>query len=341
MRAHESTGTARRAGGIATRRRLRQSRRRLSWVAQLVTLVVTVAFLPALRPASTPQAQAAAACPSGGCAVTIDARDLPSDSPLGQFNYIVNVDNTKLPSDPKALSTESNSPIVAEGNQSRNTVNLPAGRYLISVRAVDHKMWGAYVNLPADAAANGTLTVPIALSVQSASNPLPLGKIRVFVFEDNAWTNGAPDTEEGGLQGFKIGLEEQTHSPVTVDYNNQPLCGGDCLTAGDGFVQLNDLGPATYFIDVHPPDQPCNSDPNSRWYQTTTIDGGLQLLAPVEEGSDGTGAPGAQLGGVGAVHHGHVQRPGAGRVRRPVRLHHRPDRLRGTGRRERQLRHPE
>jgi len=295
MRAHESTGTARRAGGIATRRRLRRSRRRLSWVAQLVTLVVTVAFLPALRPASTPQAQAAAACPSGGCAVTIDARDLPSGSPLGQFNYIVNVDNTKLPSDPKALSTESNSPIVAEGNQSRNTVNLPAGRYLISVRAVDHKMWGAYINLPADAAANGTLTVPIALSVQSASNPLPLGKIRVFVFEDNAWTNGAPDTEEGGLQGFKIGLEEQTHSAVTVDYNNQPLCGGDCLTAGDGFVQLNDLGPATYFIDVHPPDQPCNSDPNSRWYQTTTIDGGLQLQAPVEEGSDGTGAPGEQL----------------------------------------------
>ena len=53
----------------------------------------------------------------------------------------------------------------------------------------------------------------------------------------------------------------------------------------DGFIQIDDLGPATYFIDVHPPDRPCNSDPNSRWYQTTTIDGGLQLLAPVEEGS--------------------------------------------------------
>ena len=46
---------------------------------------------------------------------------------------------------------------------------------------------------------------------------------------------------------------------------------------------------------MHPPDGPCNSDPNSRWYQTTTIDGGLQLQAPVEEGSDGTGAPGEQL----------------------------------------------
>ena len=83
--------------------------------------------------------------------------------------------------------------------------------------------------------------------------------------------------------------------PVTVDYHNHPLCGGSCLTDADGFAQIDNLGPATYFIDVHPPDRPCNSDPNSRWYQTTTIDGGLQLLAPVEEGSDGTGAPGEQL----------------------------------------------
>ena len=115
------------------------------------------------------------------------------------------------------------------------------------------------------------------------------------MFQDNAWANGAPDTEEGALQGFTVGLEEQTHSEVTVDYHNSPLCGGACLTGADGFAQLDNLGPATYFIDVTPPDGPCNSDPNSAWYQTTTIDGGLQLLAPVEEGSDGTGAPGEQL----------------------------------------------
>jgi len=264
-------------------------------VAQLVTLVVTIAFLPALRPSLAPHARAAAACPAGGCAVTVDGRDLASGNPLAAFSYIVNVDNTKLPSDPLALSTESNSPIVREGDQSRNTVHLPEGRYLISMRAVDHKMWGKYITLPDDAAADGTLTARIDLTEQSDAHPLPLGKIRVFVFEDNAWANGAPDTEEAGLQGFKIGLEEQTHSAVTVDYNNNPLCGGNCLTAADGFVQVDDLGPATYFIDVHPPDQPCNNDPDSRWYQTTTIDGGLQLQAPVEEGSDGTGAPGEQL----------------------------------------------
>ena len=96
------------------------------------------------------------------------------------------------------------------------------------MRSLDHKMWGAYFTLPDDAADDGTLTVRIDLTVQSADNPLPLGKIRVFVFNDNAWTNGAPDTEEGGLGGFQVGLEEQTGSAVTVDYNNDPLCGGIC-----------------------------------------------------------------------------------------------------------------
>ena len=117
---------------------------------------------------------------------------------------------------------------------------LPDGRYLISVRSLDHKMWGAYITLPDDAADNGTLTVPVALTVQSAEHPLPLGKINVFVFNDNTWTNGAPDTEEAGLGGFQVELKEQTDSAVTVDYNNDPLCGGICVTSNSaatrGFV---------------------------------------------------------------------------------------------------------
>src|ERR1700759_3388302 len=52
-------------------------------------------------------AAAASACPSGGCAVTIDARDFASGNPLASFNFIVNLDNSKLPSDPHGLSTES------------------------------------------------------------------------------------------------------------------------------------------------------------------------------------------------------------------------------------------
>jgi hypothetical protein len=275
----------------------RRPRRLRAGVARAAVLAVVAALTVPLATATSTPATAAASCPSGGCSVTVDARDFASDSPLEHFNYIINVDNTKLPTDPLALNTESNSPIVREGNENRATVDLAPGRYLISVRAPDHKMWGQHISLPADADANGALTTSIALTEQSDAHPLPLGKIRVFVFEDNAWTNGAPDTEEAGLGGFQVGLEEQTGNAVTVDYNNNPLCGGNCLTDSDGFVQADALGPATYFIDVHPPESDCNTDMpgTQQWYQTTTIDGGLQLQAPVEEGSDGTGAPGEQL----------------------------------------------
>jgi hypothetical protein len=313
MRRSAATSIARRlsrihplTGPVRPPQGRRADRLRRDFTARAAVAVLVGALLTPVvgSTALVSPAQAATACPAAGCAVTVDARDFASHTALPHFNYIINVDNTRFvdpktrqPTDPfpKYVTTESNSPIVREGNESRATVNLPAGRYLISVRAPDHKMWGAYITLPDDAAADGTLNAQIELTEQSDAHPLPLGKIRVFVFDDNAWTNGAPDTEEAALQGFRVGLEEQTHSDVTVDYNNNPLCGGTCLTAADGLVTINDLGPATYFIDVHPPDAPCNSDPDSRWYQTTTIDGGLQLQAGVEEGSDGTGAPGEQL----------------------------------------------
>ena len=299
MRAHQKTDRARQGGGISTQRRWRRSRRRLARVAGFVTLVVAASFLPALRPALTPHAQAAASCPADGCTVTVNGLDFSTGDPLATYNFIVNVDNAKLPSDPNSLSTESNSPIVAEGDQDHATVTLPEGRYLISMRSLDHKMWGNYLTLPDAANTSGHVDVNMELTTQSADHPLPLGKIRVFAFNDNAWTNGAPDTEEAGLGGFQVGLEEQTGSAVTVDYNNDPLCGGICKTSSDpatlGFAEIDNLGPATYFIDVHPPAGPCNSNPDSQWYQTTTIDGGLNLMAPTEEGADGTGAPGEQL----------------------------------------------
>jgi hypothetical protein len=278
--------------------------------------------------------QAAAADSS----VTVDAHDLASGNTLGDhggFTYLINVDNAHLGNapDPKngpmLAPTETFSPIVAEGDQDHATMTLPDDctgqvnaalpdpknnnhigcRYLISVRSPDHKMWGKHITLPNDAG-----TVRVDLSEASAARPLPTGKIKFYVFNDNAWTNGAPDAEEittglgpnGGtdMHGFHVTLEEQTNSQVHVDYHNRPLCTapgsvtntpGDCTTQSDGFVQINDLSPATYFLYVTPPSGPCNSNPDSRWIQTTTFDGGLGQQTSVEEGSDGSGAPGEQL----------------------------------------------
>ena len=84
------------------------------WTAWVTALVLAIAFLPAtVWPTTAPRAQAATTC-GAGCHVTVNAQEL-SGAPIANFNYIVNLDNTKLPSDPLALSTESNSPIVARG----------------------------------------------------------------------------------------------------------------------------------------------------------------------------------------------------------------------------------
>ena len=229
-----------------------------------------------------------------GSTITVHAQDLDSGNPLSTFTYLVNVDNARDPHAAAVLDrtgiapTESNSPIAAEGDEgSATTPDLAPGRYLLSVRSPGHKMWGKHVTI---GSADADVTVALR------KTPLQLGKIRVFVFNDSAWTNGAPDTEEGGLAGFHVTLEEQTNSQVSVDYLNHPLCGGTCVTESDGFVEIPNLSPATYFIYVSPPDKACNpSDPDSRWTQTTTIDGGLGLQAGAEEGGDGTGAPGEQL----------------------------------------------
>jgi hypothetical protein len=249
---------------------------------------------------------------------------------LDTFSYLVSVDNTRLARDaahPERQNgiapTESNSPNIAVGDNGHNTVGLPDGRYLISMRSPDHQMWGQHVTVSGGACTAGCASgndVDIVLTEASADKPLPLGSIRVFVFNDNTWTNGAPDTgppgapeTEVGLKNFKVEIYEQTHSLVSVDYHNKPLCSDPypddpapgkwpgCLTDSDGFAMLDKLGPATYFTEVVPPPSCDPNDPRGdkagtgQWVQTTTIDGGLELQTGVEEGSDGAGAPGEQL----------------------------------------------
>src|SRR6476469_7820186 len=159
------------------------SRRPRRKVAVATAFATMAAVLTSLAAPITAQAQAGSCGdpstdPAGSCTVTIDAFDFGSGGPLDSgFTYVINVDNTKLPSDPLGLSTESNSPIVREGDQDRPSVTLPDGRYLVSVRSLDHKMWGAFFTLPDDAASN-SLTLHIALTEQSEAHPLPLGKIR-------------------------------------------------------------------------------------------------------------------------------------------------------------------
>jgi hypothetical protein len=163
------------------------------WTAWVTALVLAIAFLPAVVwPTTAPRAQAATTC-GAGCHVTVNAQEL-SGAPIANFTFIVNLDNTKLPADPLSLSTESNSPIVATGDQSRRTVTLPAGRYLISVRSLDHKMWGNYLTLPDAADASGNVTVNVALFVTQ----LPQAPNMTFFVTGAGPGKGA---DLGGIEG--------------------------------------------------------------------------------------------------------------------------------------------
>ncbi len=223
---------------------------------------------------------------ANAASVTVTAKEyVPSgpDTALSSYTYIVNVDNAKDPMDPNPSNrpgfggTESNSPVVAVGDETTGAFDLPIGKYLVSVRSPGHKMWGKHIVVPDDS----------AVSVSLRPTPIPRGKIKVLVFNDNHWTNGALDAGEVGIKGIHIALYDQGHAQITVDADGKPLCGGQCLTDSDGFVSINNLGPGLYHVMPIPPK-------GSGWHQDTTIDGGFFIPIGVQEDADGTGAP--QLG---------------------------------------------
>ena len=179
-----------------------------------------------------------------------------------------------------SLSTESNSPIVAEGDQDR-THGAPPRRPLpdLGPLARPQDVGQPTSRCPTTrprrhADAHGRPHRAERRPPAAAGQDPRLRLRRQRLDQRRAGHRGG-----AALQGFKVGLEEQTHSAVTVDYNNNPLCGGVCLTATPtASSQIDDLGPATYFIDVHPPDAArATATRTAGWYQTTTIDGGLQL----------------------------------------------------------------
>ncbi len=259
-----------------------------------MTAVVAVAGLACLAPAAL-----------ADTVVHVQGREYLKGAPdpvLDTFTWIVTVDNAKNPLDPNPLNhpglggTESNSPTVATGDETDDTTPpLPAGRYLVTVRSPEHKMWGRHIVVHAD----GTVTANVGLNggpvlandrvrVSLRPWPIPEGVIKVYAFADTAWTNNAPDDAEVGIPNMNVHILDQLHQQVTVDGNGDPICGGHCRTDADGFVVIPHMLPGTYFAEVVPPT-------GSGWIQNSTFDGGPFVMLGVEEGSDGSGAPAEQL----------------------------------------------
>lgn len=90
----------------------------------------------------------------------------------------------------------------------RDSLSLPAGRYLISVLADGFKLDGAHLTVPD----GGT----VAVTVELQPTPLPDATVRALVFHDNARVNSPPDLPaEQGLAGFEGQLTDSLGQIIT------------------------------------------------------------------------------------------------------------------------------
>lgn len=232
------------------------------------------------------------------------------NSGISTYRYLINIDNTGNPFQERAAgcspldngypescdwpsirSVPSSSPIYTSGNQDDfgAGLDLPAGKYLISVMAEGYKMGGAHITVPfVDSG-----TVAVALQ----PNPLPAATMRIKVFEDISPTNGMFDAPaEHGLAGFRAIIND-TLGQISTDIFGNPLCtfydaNGDPLPAvqqvGDacllsdanGDIVIPNLGPLRYDVFVVAPD-------GQVWLETSTLEGSWSWDTWLQEGGTG------------------------------------------------------
>ncbi|QNN51580.1 SdrD B-like domain-containing protein [Nocardioides mesophilus] len=295
--------------------------------ASAVVLALAAALLVMLPP---PQASAA---PSSTLRVQVQsARTEPralggtgvrEGDPVTAYKFLINADNTgstaqRAPSGACSASTpgypadckwpsirelpHTTAPIIAQGTEAdlADGLDLPDGKYLISVLADGYKLDGAHFTVPF------TTTDPVVVEVQP--DPLPDATLRAFVFQDEATTNSAIDNSEDGLAGFQ-GHINDTLGEVTTDVYGNPLCtvyegedpdthvipagsldadgapvvktvGGKCFSDSTGMLTIPHLGSNRYTTTAQPPD-------GQDWIQTTTLEGNHDFDTWMMEGATG------------------------------------------------------
>ncbi len=209
---------------------------------------------------------------------------------------------------PSVRYTPGNVPVVAEGDQSdlnaTSSLDLPAGRYLISTTASDYKIDGAHFTV----AAGGNAEVDVDMQPY----PLPTGTLRARVFKDVAPVDGTYEVgAEPVLAGFTAHLND-VFGEVTTDFYGNRLCtnykrlpadathpdgqvqldgnglpvintanpGGSCKSDANGDVVIPNLGPDRYTLTVVAPT-------GQKWYQTTTLEGNHDWDMWIAEGDSG------------------------------------------------------
>jgi hypothetical protein len=308
--------------------------RRLSrrwWIVALIGLLPVVGYAVAIGlPAS-------AASPDGAITLRVQsartvgaAPEIQLGDPIAKYKWLITRDDVGDPHDtaehclpsragvnstpnfadtckwPSIRTTPGAVPVIAQGSQDDlNTTkaleHLPNGKYLISVTGDGYKIDGAHFVVDG---ATGMVTVAMQ------PYPLPLGTIRIRVFNDSAPVDATYEINaEHGIAGFTAHLADVL-GEVTTDYYGNPLCTtyvhsapdathplgqmvfdagkpvitagsiGKCVSDAAGDIVIPNLGPDRYAAQVVSPT-------GSNWAQTTTLEGGHDWDIWVQEGDTG------------------------------------------------------
>jgi hypothetical protein len=192
-------------------------------------------------------------------------------------------------------------PVIAQGDDSTLSGGtaldgLDPGNYLISVTADGFKIDGEHFTVTD----GGTAHVTVSMQPY----PLPLGTVRLRVFNDSVPVDGTYEVgAESGLAGFTAHLSD-VMGEVSTDYYGNPLCTtyvhdsqgrmvfvddkpqiaagsiGKCVSDANGDVVIPNLGPDRYAATVIPPT-------GTNWVQTTTLEGGHDWDIWTQEGDTG------------------------------------------------------
>ncbi|HJX37022.1 MAG TPA: hypothetical protein VJ714_00350, partial [Anaerolineae bacterium] len=231
--------------------------------------------------------------------------------PITVYKYLINVDNTGDPTQPREpgcspytpgypdtcdwpsiRAVPGSAPIFAQGDQADfagGGIDLPSGKYLISVLAQDYKVGGLHFAVQD---AQG----PFALVVELQPDPLPAATMRIKVFEDISSVNGQFDAPaEQGLAGFAAVIND-TVGQISADVFGNPLCTrydpvtqeplpdvileGCLISDANGDMVIPNLGPLRYDVLVNPP-------PGEFWLETTTLEGSWSWDTWLQEGGTG------------------------------------------------------
>mgnify|MGYP005838713129 CR=1 FL=1 len=223
--------------------------------------------------------------------LAFDGAGVVAGAPVTEYQFIINVDNTGDPAQPRSpgcsptdpaypancdwpsiRAVPGAAPIFTQGDQTilngTTGITMPPGKYLISVMADGYKLGGAHFSVP--------LAGPVLVELQP--HPLPPATMRIKVFEDISPTNGQFDAPaEHGLAGFTA-IVNDIVGQVSTDVFGNPLCTQydaagnpigqtNCLMSdANGDITVPNLGPNRYDVNMSPP-------AGEGWVQTTTLEG--------------------------------------------------------------------